>query len=180
MNHRNTVFLVLTGWELVRFYIVSAFILLPDSGSGALTVVFALAPELLAVAAFFFLWYDFDRYRAYRPLMVAMKALSLVTALVFVVASFYAAGAASGEGAGPLITRFRGGLLVGAGDAVALAALVFLVRHGEKADTAVPASVETSGETVGAAQSSPAPEGQQTAKGTEAEEVPDRLDEGGR
>lgn len=44
--------------------------------SGAL-FRYAAAPQLLFAAAFFFLWYDGERYAAYRPLAIVGKLLGL-------------------------------------------------------------------------------------------------------
>ena len=79
---RKTLFLVAAAAELGRFlalaFLAGAVGAL-RSGSGLPAFFrYAMVPQLLFAAMFFFLWYDRERYGAYRPLAVAGKAVSLV------------------------------------------------------------------------------------------------------
>jgi hypothetical protein len=121
MKHRPFAFLVLAAWELARFYIIAAFVSAPQSPAGYGTVVFVLAPQLLFAAAFFFLWFDYGQYSPYRPLLLAAKCISLLAAVVFVFAVLGRSGADGSLVA--VVTRFRATVLVGAGDAIAIAIL---------------------------------------------------------
>jgi hypothetical protein len=121
MKHRPFAFLVLAAWELARFYIVAAFVSAPQSAAGYGTAVFALAPQILFAAAFFFLWFDYGRYSPYRPLLIAAKLVSLLAAVAFV---FTVLGRAGADGSiVSTVSRFRATVLVGAGDAIAVAVL---------------------------------------------------------
>lgn len=79
---RNPLFLVASAAETARF-IALAFLagalggLREGEGLPAL-FRYAAAPQLLFVAAFFFLWLDRERYGAYRALLLVGKVLSLV------------------------------------------------------------------------------------------------------
>jgi hypothetical protein len=78
---RKPFFLAAAIAELLRFL---AIFFLADSlgvlrmGVGVPALFrYAASPQLLFAAALFFLWYDYERYEAYRPLLVAGKAVSL-------------------------------------------------------------------------------------------------------
>lgn len=78
---RKTLFLVAAAAELGRFlalaFLAGAVGAL-RSGSGLPAFLrYAMVPQLLFSAMFFFLWYDRGRYGAYRPLAIAGKAVSL-------------------------------------------------------------------------------------------------------
>ena len=71
--------------EILRFF---ALIMLAQSlglfrgASGAARLMrYAAAPQLLFPAAFFFLWLDRERYKAYRPLLILGKIVSLAALL---------------------------------------------------------------------------------------------------
>lgn len=93
---RKPLFLVAAAAELGRFlalaFLAGAVGAL-RSGSGLPAFFrYAMAPQLLFAAMFFFLWYDRERYGAYRPLAIAGKAVSLV-AFVPLAVSLIAEGA---------------------------------------------------------------------------------------
>ena len=78
---RKPLFLVAAAAELGRFlalaFLAGAVGAL-RSGSGLPAFFrYAMVPQLLFAAMFFFLWYDRERYGAYRPLGIAGKAVSL-------------------------------------------------------------------------------------------------------
>jgi hypothetical protein len=82
---RKPLFLAASIAELLRFL---AIFFLADSlgvlrmGVGAPSLFrYAASPQLLFAAALFFLWYDYGRYEAYRPLLAAGKAVSLLVLL---------------------------------------------------------------------------------------------------
>jgi hypothetical protein len=79
---RKPLFLVAAAAELGRFmalaFLAGAVGAL-RSGSGLPAFFrYAMVPQLLFAAMFFFLWYDQGRYGAYRPLGIAGKAVSLL------------------------------------------------------------------------------------------------------
>lgn len=99
---RKPLFLVAAVAELARFFALAIIAgavgalgasNLPAGGSGlALFYRYATAPQLLFVVAFFFLWYDPERYSPFRPLIIVGKALSILNFLPFmfyVVTSIY-------------------------------------------------------------------------------------------
>ncbi len=78
---RRLIHLVAVIAELLRF---SAFVLLAQdlglfraSGVASRLFRYAAAPQLLFAAGFFFLWLDRERYKAYRPLLILGKIVSL-------------------------------------------------------------------------------------------------------
>jgi hypothetical protein len=82
---RKPFFLAAAIAELLRFL---AIFFLADSlgvlrmGVGVPALFrYAAAPQLLFAAALFFLWYDYERYEVYRPLLVAGKSVSLFVLL---------------------------------------------------------------------------------------------------
>ncbi len=85
---RTPRFLVAAVAELFRFLGIAS--LAESLGAlrdeGAALFRYAAAPQLLFVAAFFFLWRDEDRYAAYRPLALVGKALELAAFPLLVLA----------------------------------------------------------------------------------------------
>jgi hypothetical protein len=91
---RKPLYLAAAIAELARFFALSLLAgalgamgspASPIAGEAGLSQFYryATAPQLLFVVAFFFLWYDFGRYRAFRPLLILGKAISLLDFLPF-------------------------------------------------------------------------------------------------
>ena len=80
---RSIITLLGAGGELVRFFglvaLARAFLGGAGGESSLAMIQFAASPHLLFAGGFFFLWRDPRRYDAFRPLLVAGKALCVLT-----------------------------------------------------------------------------------------------------
>jgi hypothetical protein len=138
MRRRRIYLLVLAAWELIRLYIVASYAVETGRFDFLPTCVYALAPEAVFAAAFFFLWLDFTRFRVFRELLIAAKAVSLAAAAiqsVSVLADYRAKGAYEAIWA---LLSLRPALIVGAADAAAIVLLAIAGGKTGKAAARVP------------------------------------------
>lgn len=132
---RKVLYLAASIAELLRFLALffiadSLGVLMMDGGIPAL-LRYAAAPQLLFAAGLFFLWYDPERYGAYRPLLLVGKAIGLL-----VLAPFAFRLVASG------LAEIRDFALIGLIALVDLLVLLLLALR-PRAARAVPAAEET-------------------------------------
>lgn len=96
---RGPLFLAAALVEVLRFFILMTFAaalgLLAQRPLIPSFIRYAAIGQLLFIVAYFFLWLDFDRYAAYRPLALTGKILSLAA---FVPVGFGLIGAMGSEG----------------------------------------------------------------------------------
>ena len=96
---RGPLFLAAALVEVLRFFILMTFAaalgLLAQRPLIPSFVRYAAVGQLIFVAAFFFLWWDGERYAAYRPLALIGKVLSLAA---FVPLALGLMGSLVGEG----------------------------------------------------------------------------------
>ena len=124
---RKPLFLVAAAAELGRFlalaFLAGAVGAL-RSGSGLPAFFrYAMAPQLLFAAMFFFLWYDRERYGAYRPLAIAGKAVSLAAFIPLAVGLV-------AEGASMAYLARQGALAAAAVLGIDLGSLLLLCLYG--------------------------------------------------
>ena len=103
--------------------------------NGALRLLrYAAAPQLIFAAGFFFLWFDRERYKAYRPLLMLGKIVSLAALLPVAVLVGDYLRAEPGLMSSPGAAMPYLGVLV----LVDLGALAILLLSGESAGTGGP------------------------------------------
>jgi hypothetical protein len=137
MRRRRIYLLLLAAWELVRLYIVASSAVASRGTDSLPAFIFALAPEAVFAAAFFFLWLDFERFRVFRDLLIAVKAVSLAAAVVISVATFADYRAKGVYEAVWAIMSLRPTLIVGSADAIAILVLALTGKKAGKAAVAV-------------------------------------------
>jgi len=135
---RRPIHLAATIAELLRF---GALIMLVQSlglfrvSNGALRLLrYAAAPQLIFAAGFFFLWFDRERYKAYRPLLMLGKIVSLAALLPVAVLVGDYLRAEPGMMSSPGAAMVYLGLIV----LVDLGALAVLVLSGESVERGHP------------------------------------------
>jgi hypothetical protein len=133
---RKIPYLAASGMELVRFI---ALMLLAgnlglageDSGTSRL-FRYAVVPQLLFAAGFFFLWLDADRYGPYRPLLAVGKIVSLAGFAPFAAFILFS-WESPALGLLDFRSAFVASLFVAAEDAASLVVLVLCRARGGEA-----------------------------------------------